>query len=478
MPICALYSRVSTSSPDQLNALQQQQARLADAVPEGYTAAEYVDILSGKDLDRPEFNRLMADVAAGSVQMVIATRIDRLSRNRTHAAELLDLFGEPDAPALLCLDDSLDMRTVSGRLIAGVISQFAIAESERLGERVAHGHAYRREQNKVFGPSPVQGFLFDKDHNNYVIDPEKEEICKETIKRFLDDPKIRPTMRWANENGLNFGSPSAFTRWIQNPSLAGARTFGVSKLFKVPDPKRPGKFKKIRRHNKPGEYGQVIWDSHPALITRETHEQLITFFAGNRSQAAAPYQEGRIRVATGLSICGALQHDGKACGKRLSVHQSGKDAPRYYRCINQKCTQRYVNRVKEDDVIATAINALQAQAKELAEKAANLVSKDDANEPDNIVQLRKEIEETRGLNNSRLAPAIADMEAELAILLRQPRGTSQLDMDALEELLVSDDAWADLWENSPEHLRDLLKANVFAVLVKDREIVGVKTRWD
>ena len=477
MPICACYSRVSTSSPEQLNALAGQQERLAAAVPDGYTAAQYIDILSGTNPDRPEFNRLMSDVAAGSVQMVIATRIDRLSRNRLHSAELLDLFSEPDAPALICLDDQLDLRTVSGRLMAGVISQFAISESDRLGERVRHGQKRRRKQNKPFGPTPPQGLLYNDERDNFVLDPEKAEICQETIKKFLVERKIRPVMRWANENGLDFASASAFTRWIQNPSLAGARTYGVSKKHKVPDPKRPGKTKTIRRHNKPGHYEKVIWDSHPALITRETHEQLIAFFAGNRSQAAAPYEDGRIRIATGLSICGMLQHDGKVCGKRLSVHQSSKGAPRHYRCINQKCTGRYINRVKEDDVIATAVTALQEKAKELSVKAANLVSRDDANEPDNIVQLRSQIEEAKGLNNPRLADAITEMEAELEVLLRQPRGTSQLDMDALEELLAGDEVWADLWENNPAHLRDLLKTNVFGVLVERCQIMGVRTRW-
>jgi len=472
MPICAVYSRVSTASGEQLQALEQQQARLAAAVPDGFTAVEYTDIQSGKDLDRPEFNRLMGDVRAGTIALVMATRLDRLSRNRLHGAELLDTFSADGAPGLICLDDQLDLRTVSGRLMAGILHAWAVAESERIGERTAHGHAHRRKQGKPFGPLAPQGYRFNADRSNYELD-DNADLCRDLIRRFQADPQIRPWMRWANEHGLNFGSPSAFTRWIQNPALAGARVYGVSKKIQVDDPKRPGKKKTIRRHNNPGHYDEVHWDAHPELITREQHAWLIAFFAGNRSQAAAPLKDGRIRIATGLAMCG---HDG--CFKRMSVHQTGKTAPHFYRCNNQRCDHRYRNRVREEGIIGAAIAALQSKAKELTTRVVDVVSQEGASEPEEITNLRQQINEARALNNPRMASLITDMERELAVMLRTPRQSSQLDLEALETLLEGDEAWLEMWKEEPAHLRDLLRNHIFAVMVKDGEIVGVKTRWD
>lgn len=153
MPVAALYSRVSTESEDQLKALEQQQTRLREAVPDGYEAVEFTDILSGTSVDRPAFDELMAAVASNAVDLVVATRLDRLARNRTHGGQLLDEFSVEGAPRLLLLDDSLDLGSVSGRLMAGILVSWAIAESERLGERTAHGHAHRRKLGKPFGPS-------------------------------------------------------------------------------------------------------------------------------------------------------------------------------------------------------------------------------------------------------------------------------------------------------------------------------------
>ena len=147
------------------------------------------------------------------------------------------------------------------------------------------------------------------------------DLYRDLVQRFQADPEIRKWLRWANEHGMPFASPSAFTRWLQNPSIAGARVYGVSQKIRVPDERHPGRTKLIRRHNKPGQYGEVHWDAHPALITREQHAWLLAHFEANRlnredRQARDPkLKDGQVRAATGLGVCAA-------CGKRLSVHHN------------------------------------------------------------------------------------------------------------------------------------------------------------
>jgi DNA invertase Pin-like site-specific DNA recombinase len=471
LPLAALYSRVSTNSGEQLQALEQQQQRLRDATPDGHTHVEYVDVQSGKDTDRPAFNRLMRDVQQGTVAVVLATRLDRLSRNRRHGAEILDTFSDPNAPRLVLLDDHLDLATVSGRLMAGILSAWAIAESERLGERTAHGHAYRRKLLKPFGPKAPKGYRFTAARDNYELD-DNADLCRAVVDRFQREGLIRPVLRWAMAQGLDFGGPSSFTRWLQNPSLAGARVFGVSQKIRVPDPsKGDSAFKVIRRHNRPGVYDEVYWDVHPALITREQHAWLIAHFAKNREQAVQPLRDKRIRVATGLGIC-------SHCHKRLTVHQSVKDGPRHYRCNNQKCSKRYVNRVREEAIVVAACQRLQAEAELLTAAAINVISLDSATEPEEVKRLRSEIEEARALNNPRLAGVINQMERELELLLQRPSNQVDIDREALREFFANQDAWIEMLRDKPAAVRELLLGVVVAVQVRDCAVEGVVTRSD
>ena len=460
MPIAALYSRVSTSSEDQRQALAQQQARLAAAVPEGFTIAEYCDVQSGKDIDRPAFNRLMADVRRGAVDLVVATRLDRLSRNRRHGAELLDTFAADGAPRLHLLDDHLDLGTVGGRLMAGILSAWAVAESERLGERTAHGFAHRRKLGKPFGPAAPQGYRWTPERDNYELDPDTADLCRQTLHRLQEVGQIRPVMRWAMEQGLRFGSPSAFTRWASNPALAGARVYGVS-TTKVVDGRR------VRRHNPPGVYAEVHWDAHPPLITREHHAWLLAFFEQRKAsvQASAPLEPNRIRLATGLGVC-------SHCHKRLTVHQSAKGCRPFYRCSNQGCPKRYVNRVKEADILEAACSRLQLEAAAITTQAQVAVSTDGESEA--VKELRGRIQRMQSLNDEAVAPVIAKLERELEVLQAAPMVPSPaVDWAAVETFFGSPDGWERMAAETPAELRQVLLAMVAAVLVRDGEIEGV-----
>lgn len=474
MPTAALYSRVSTESGDQLQALEQQQTRLREAVPDGYDAVEFTDILSGKSTDRPEFDRLMGAVTGNAVDLVISTRLDRMARNRLHGGQILDEFSAEGAPRLWLLDDNLDLGTVSGRLMAGILVSWAIAESERLGERTKHGFAHRRKQGKPFGPSAPRGYQWNEARDNYELAADADAYS-DLIRRFQADPEIRKWLRWANEHGMPFASPSAFTRWLQNPSLAGARVYGVSSKLRVPDEKHPGRTKTIRRHNKPGQYGEVIWDAHPPLITREQHAWLLAHFEGNRvnkatRQATAPLKDGRIRVATGIGQCAA-------CGKRLIVHQSSKNAERYYRCLNQKCDQLYRNRIPESQIIAAGIEQLRLMAGELAKYAAERIGQD--REPEEITKLRGEIADAKQLNNPRMLPVIESMERELAVALKRVElsegrsGLQEALREGLQWLLSQPDAWE---QSEDEEIRALFVGCLEAVVVDAGKVVEVKAK--
>ena len=143
-----------TGSEEQQQALEQQDERLTQAaIANGDDdPRRFTDVESGKRDDRQALTDLLAACRNGDVDVVIVTRLDRLSRSSAHGAELLRYFGLDSSPNLIALDDSLDLSTPGGRFMARLLISWAEAESDRLAERTRHGHAYRRKLNKPFGP--------------------------------------------------------------------------------------------------------------------------------------------------------------------------------------------------------------------------------------------------------------------------------------------------------------------------------------
>lgn len=112
----------------------------------------YRDKFTGKTMDRPGFNRLIADVAAGKVDRVVVWRLDRLGRT---AKGLTALFEDLLARGvdLVSLKDGLDLATRAGRLMANVLASVAAYETEVRAERIVAGQAAAREAGKRWGGS-------------------------------------------------------------------------------------------------------------------------------------------------------------------------------------------------------------------------------------------------------------------------------------------------------------------------------------
>jgi len=148
----AIYLRVSSRSQD-THSQEPDLRRWAQALPDDQTVRWYRDKFTGKTMDRPGFNRLVADVEAGKVARVVVWRLDRLGRT---AKGLTALFEDLLARGvdLVSLKDGLDLATPAGRLMANVLASVAAYETEVRAERIVAGQAAAREAGKTWGGSP------------------------------------------------------------------------------------------------------------------------------------------------------------------------------------------------------------------------------------------------------------------------------------------------------------------------------------
>src|SRR3954452_1887570 len=100
---CAIYTRVSTEHglEQEFNSLDNQreasEAYVKSQAHEGWRAlsARYDDGgISGASIDRPALQRLLADIRAGLVDVVVVYKVDRLTRSLSDFAKLVELFAD------------------------------------------------------------------------------------------------------------------------------------------------------------------------------------------------------------------------------------------------------------------------------------------------------------------------------------------------------------------------------------------------
>jgi DNA invertase Pin-like site-specific DNA recombinase len=141
---CAVYCRVSSDErlTQSFNSLDAQReagrAYIASQRAEGWTAVEgdYVDPgYSGGTLERPALKRLLADIEAGRIDIVVVYKIDRLTRSLTDFARMIDIF-ERHGVSFVSVTQQFNTTTSMGRLMLNILLSFAQFEREVTGERI------------------------------------------------------------------------------------------------------------------------------------------------------------------------------------------------------------------------------------------------------------------------------------------------------------------------------------------------------
>ena len=145
----AIYIRVSSKQQDTASQ-EPEMKRWQDA--NGGECVLYRDKFTGKTMDRPGWNKLMASVQAGKVDRVVCWRLDRLGRTAKGLTALFEELRERKVN-LLSLKDGLDLSTAAGRLMANVLASVAQFETEVRAERVLAGQAVARAAGVKWGGS-------------------------------------------------------------------------------------------------------------------------------------------------------------------------------------------------------------------------------------------------------------------------------------------------------------------------------------
>jgi site-specific DNA recombinase len=163
---CAIYTRKSSDEGlDQaFNSLDAQReactAFILSQKHEGWTVlpAQYDDGgYSGGTIERPALKRLLADIEASQVDVVVVYKVDRLTRALSDFAKLVEVFDRRGV-SFASITQQFNTTTSMGRLTLNVLLSFAQFEREVIGERVRDKIAASKKKGMWMGGMPPLGY--------------------------------------------------------------------------------------------------------------------------------------------------------------------------------------------------------------------------------------------------------------------------------------------------------------------------------
>src|SRR6187401_3627086 len=194
---CALYTRKSSEEglEQDFNSLDAQreacEAFVVSQKREGWTLLpELYDDggYSGGTLERPAFQRLLADVSAGKVDVVVVYKVDRLTRSLSDFAKIVEVF-DKSAVSFVSVTQQFNTTSSMGRLTLNMLLSFAQFEREVTGERIRDKIAASKKKGMWMGGQPPLGY--EVKDRKLIVNAQEAETVRHIFRRYLELKSVR-----------------------------------------------------------------------------------------------------------------------------------------------------------------------------------------------------------------------------------------------------------------------------------------------
>lgn len=186
--ITALYCRISLDDggDNESMSISNQKIMLRDfAEKNGMFQHEYYvdDGYTGRNFNRPAFQRMIADIEAGKIGCVITKDLSRLGRNYIEAGSYIEIFFPRHNVRYIAITDGVDSLTRREMDITPFKNILNDMYSRDISKKVLSGITIRSRQGKFCGGTPPLGLMRDpEDKGHLIIDPKTAPI----IRKFYD----------------------------------------------------------------------------------------------------------------------------------------------------------------------------------------------------------------------------------------------------------------------------------------------------
>lgn len=339
----ALYVRLSVEDGNgRSNSIENQQLMLNDYIadkPEFQLVDTYIDNgLSGMTFDRPDFQRMLADIERGAVNCVIVKDISRLGRNSIDTGYYIEQYFVQHKVRFISVTDNYDSAEANSARDGLLLSLKAmINEAYALDISKKEKSAMRQLMlsGKLANGQAPYGYVKDpNDRQRLVIDEEAAAVVRQIFEWFLSGISVYKITKMLDEAGIKTRSQR---KNLSNKGSGFWDTRSVTGILKNENYTGDlvqGKYKKVDRKLRLTEESEhiIVRNTHEAIISREDFEKAKQMLADN---AEAAKRKERIPLPPSIFTCNMVcPHCGKRLYRQRDINSQGK-AFYYYACVSK-----------------------------------------------------------------------------------------------------------------------------------------------
>src|SRR5258707_12945727 len=229
---CAIYTRVSTEYglDQEFNSLDAQydaaSAYIKSQAHAGWTLirSRYDDGgYSGGSTDRPDLQRLLDDIRARKLDVIVVYKVDRLTRSPADLAKLVELV-DAHGVSFVSVTQQFNTTTSMGRLTLNVLLSFAQFEREVTSERIRDKIAASKRKGIWVGGTLPLGYEM-KDGKIAVVE-EEAELVRSIFRRYLELGSVNELLRDRRERNIR-----TRTKQLSTAAIRGGIPFGRGALY-------------------------------------------------------------------------------------------------------------------------------------------------------------------------------------------------------------------------------------------------------
>ena len=147
---------------------------------------------SGKDLMKPEMQRMLKDIKSHKLDKIIAIKVDRLTRNNYDGFWLLNYCEQHDVKIELILEP-YDVSTANGEMFYGINLVFGQCERKEIGARTKRAMEEMALEHIHPSKAPY-GYVRNKDTGKLEVDPIESQVVKEIFDYVKENKKLNKSL--------------------------------------------------------------------------------------------------------------------------------------------------------------------------------------------------------------------------------------------------------------------------------------------
>ena len=460
----AIYCRKSTEEglDQEFNSLdaQRQSCELfaASQKNEGWEVLpEHFDDggFSGSNTERPALQRLLAEVQAGRVQVIMVYKLDRMSRSLTDFVTLLQIL-EKHQVAFVSVTQHFNTATPMGRLTLNILICFAQFERENMIERVRDKVAATKRLGRWCGGVPVLGYDVAPGGRKLLVNPAEAERVQAIFGLYLEVGSLGALAQELARRGWTNKAWTSGTGVVR-----GGKPFTKSILGRL--------LNSVLYTGQVLYRGEIFPGDHAAIIDRDSYNRVQNRLAAQRVSGCQESRTKHFALLRGLLRCGPC-----GCGMAYTYSKRATKLYGYYTCQHSRdhgassCPMPSLPAAEIERLVVDELAAIAKAPHLVHQVAAEAMKRHRAA----LAQARERLVEAERLVVQAKAAAVrAPEDANQAGLLRQAQGQATTltgiltaleanapDTKAARRVLGSfDGPWAEL---SPREQYRLLRALV------------------